>query len=66
MVGIVLFLKFKSIRKQKTHDFTNRATLKYIVPLLAMAAGIVHIVVNLEHSSLRIEYSIFLLIAAVF
>ena len=66
MLGLVLFLKFKLIRKQKAHSLTNRETLKYIIPLLAMAAGIVHIVVNPEHSSLRIEYSIFLLVAAVF
>lgn len=66
MLGVVLFLKFKSIRKQKVHRLTNTETLKYTVPLLAIAAGIVHIVVNPEHSSLRIEYSIFLLVAAVF
>ena len=66
MLGLVLFLKFKLVRKQKAHSLTNRETLKYIIPLLAMAAGIVHIVVNPEHSSLRIEYSIFLLVAAIF
>ncbi len=62
ILGIVLFSKFKSNKKRDA----NQNTIKYIISILAIAAGLVHLVVNPEHSSLRIEYSIFLLVAAVF
>ena len=37
--------------------------LKYLVMLLAIAAGVIHISIFSEHGSLRIEYSIFLIAA---
>jgi CRISPR/Cas system-associated endoribonuclease Cas2 len=38
--------------------------IKYLVMMLAIGAGIVHLAVYSEHGSLRIQYSIFLLAAA--
>lgn len=38
-------------------------TVRYIIMLAAIAGGIVHLAVYAEHSSLRLEYSIFLLVA---
>ena len=40
-------------------------TAKYVVMLAAVAGGIVHLAVYAEHASLRLEYSIFLLVAGV-
>ena len=37
--------------------------LKYLVMLLAIAAGVIHISIFSEHGSLRIEYSVFLIAA---
>ncbi len=39
-------------------------TARYIIMLAAIAGGIVHLAVYAEHASLRLEYSIFLLVAA--
>jgi hypothetical protein len=39
-------------------------TAKYIIMLAAIAGGVVHLAVYAEHASLRLEYSIFLLVAA--
>lgn len=66
LFGTILFLKFKSNKRQNIKKLKNEYIIKHVIPLLAIAAGIVHLVVNPEHSSLRIEYSIFLLVAAVF
>ncbi|HJT47101.1 MAG TPA: hypothetical protein VJ729_02875 [Nitrososphaeraceae archaeon] len=43
---------------------TKNEVIKYSVLLLAISSGIVHLAVFSEHSSLRIQYSIFLLAAA--
>jgi hypothetical protein len=40
-------------------------TAKYVVMLAAIAGGIVHLAVYAEHASVRLEYSIFLLVAGV-
>jgi hypothetical protein len=40
-------------------------TARYIIMLAAIAGGIVHLGVYAEHASLRLEYSIFLLVAGV-
>ncbi|HZA06974.1 MAG TPA: hypothetical protein VE619_04645 [Nitrososphaeraceae archaeon] len=62
--GSVLGFTYKSRRKSALYpNLTKHEVLKYIVLLLAVAAGIVHLVVYSEHGGLRIEYSIFLLTA---
>jgi hypothetical protein len=43
---------------------TQSDTARYIIMLAAIAGGIVHLAVYAEHASLRLEYSIFLLVAA--
>jgi hypothetical protein len=43
---------------------TQGDTARYIIMLAAIAGGIVHLAVYAEHASLRLEYSIFLLVAA--
>lgn len=62
--GLVLGFTYKSRRKGGLYQtLTKSEVIKYAVLLLAVAAGIVHLVVYSEHGSLRIEYSIFLLAA---
>jgi|SRR6188472_334186 len=62
--GSVLGFTYKSRRKSALYpNLTKNEVLKYIILLLAVAAGIVHLVVYSEHGGLRIEYSIFLLTA---
>lgn len=42
----------------------RRDTIRYMVMLAAIAGGVVHLAVYAEHALLRLEYSIFLLVAA--
>jgi hypothetical protein len=62
--GLVLGFTYKGRRKSGLYpNLTKNEVIRYAVLLLAVAAGIVHLVVYSEHGSLRIEYSIFLLAA---
>jgi hypothetical protein len=58
----------RSYRNQKNKRNTlantgNKSELKYMIMLMAIGAGFVHLAVYADHGSLRIEYSIFLLVA---
>ncbi len=57
--GGVLAWNYSSRRKSGIHNNTAR----YVIMLAAIAGGIVHMAVYSEHASLRIEYSIFLIVA---
>lgn len=66
VIGGVLAWNYRSRRKSgKYRGSDQRETARYVVMLAAIAGGIVHLAVYAEHSSLRIEYSVFLLVAAV-
>lgn len=63
--GIVLISNYRN-QKRDTKvppKAESKFVKKYIIMLLAIAAGFVHIAVYAEHGALRIEYSIFLLVA---
>jgi hypothetical protein len=63
--GIVLVMTYRN-QKRNTEGrpkAESKFVLKYAIMLLAIAAGFVHLAVYAEHGSLRIEYSIFLLVA---
>ena len=62
--GSVLSMHYWNLKK-KGKQPGKPETIKYIIMLLAVAGGIIHLGVYAEHGSLRIEYSIFLLAAAV-
>ena len=55
------YLRLKNKGLQPARD----EMIKYIIMLLALAGGMVHLGVYAEHAGLRLEYSIFLLIAAI-
>ena len=66
--GLVLVFSYRTRVKRKNgagiySNLTKNELIKYAVLLLAVSSGIVHLAVFSEHGSLRIEYSIFLLIA---
>jgi hypothetical protein len=53
------------IKKSDTYRTSAQSdTARYIIMLAAIAGGVVHLAVYAEHASLRLEYSIFLLVAA--
>jgi hypothetical protein len=61
--GSVLAAHFLNLRKKGIQP-ERPELIKYIIMLLAVAGGIIHLGVYADHGSLRIEYSIFLLAAA--
>jgi hypothetical protein len=67
VLGGVLVWNYRRrvIKKSGMYDTrTQSDTARYIIMLAAIAGGIVHLAVYAEHASLRLEYSIFLLVAA--
>ena len=68
VVGGVLIWNYRRRRiMRKSSAYRTDAqgeTARYIIMLAAVAGGVVHLAVYAEHASLRLEYSIFLLVAA--
>jgi hypothetical protein len=63
--GGVLIWNYRRVRKNGGYRRSAQMdTKRYIIMLAAIAGGIVHLAVYAEHASLRLEYSIFLLVAA--
>jgi hypothetical protein len=54
----------KSRIENKIASITSKQNIKYSITLLALAGGLVHLIVFPEHGSLHIYYTIFLLSAA--
>ena len=65
VLGGVLIWNYRRMKKNGKNPSSMRSdTVKYLVMLAAIAGGVVHLAVYAEHASLRLEYSIFLLVAA--
>ncbi|HVX03022.1 MAG TPA: hypothetical protein VHA09_07695 [Nitrososphaera sp.] len=64
IMGVVLMLVYKRKRKQ-LHANSSEEFVRWGVLLLAIAGGMVHFAVYAEHSALRLEYGIFLIVAGV-
>jgi hypothetical protein len=64
VLGLVLGGIYLKRRKQRLYSRPEKETLKYIIMLLAIAGGLVHLAIFPEHGSLQIYYSIFLMAAA--
>jgi nitrate reductase gamma subunit len=65
VVGGVLMWNYRRIKNSSRNPSGMRNdTARYLVMLAAIAGGVVHLAVYAEHASLRLEYSIFLLVAA--
>jgi hypothetical protein len=63
LIGGILLWSFKNRRKKGYFKTEPGDIVRYIVIFAAMAGGLVHFAVYSSHASLRIEYSIFLIIA---
>jgi len=66
VLGLVLGRTYLKRRKQTSVIGTvpEKETLKYVIMLLAIAGGLVHLAIFPEHGSLQIYYSVFLMAAA--
>jgi hypothetical protein len=65
VVGMVLVWNYRRMKKsRRKSDSVRSDTARYLVMLAAIAGGVVHLAVYAEHATLRLEYSIFLLVAA--
>ena len=65
VLGAALLWMFWSRRKTKAFDpLSNNDFVKYSVLFLAFGASVVHLAVSPGHGGLRIEYSIFLIVAS--
>ena len=66
VLGLVLGRTHQKRRRQisVTGAVPEKETLKYIIMLLAIAGGLVHLAIFPEHGSLQIYYSVFLMAAA--
>jgi hypothetical protein len=62
--GVLAWNYRRTIKSGSYHGSMRRDTIRYMIMLAAIAGGIVHLVVYAEHALLRLEYSIFLLVAA--
>jgi hypothetical protein len=64
VLGLVLGRTYLKRRNQTLGSIPEKETLKYIIMLLAIAGGLVHLAIFPEHGSLQIYYSVFLMAAA--
>jgi hypothetical protein len=64
VLGIILSKTYFKNRNLTIDSIPEKATLKYVIMLLAIAGGLVHLAIFPEHGSLQIYYSIFLIAAA--
>jgi hypothetical protein len=62
--GVIVWNYRRTIKSGRYHRSVRRDTIRYMIMLAAIAGGIVHLAVYAEHALLRLEYSIFLLVAA--
>lgn len=65
VIGGILIWNYKKLTKSgRNRNRMKNDVARYLVMLAAIAGGVVHLAVYAEHASLRLEYSIFLLVAA--
>ncbi len=62
--GVLAWNYRRSIKSGRDQRSVRRDMIRYMIMLAAIAGGIVHLAVYAEHALLRVEYSIFLLVAA--
>jgi hypothetical protein len=62
--GVLAWNYKRMIKSGRSRSRVKRDTITYLIMLAAIAGGIVHLAVYAEHALLRLEYSIFLLVAA--
>ena len=63
LIGASIGLAYKRRRKAGQFKTYPGDMLRYLITITAIAGGMIHFAVYSEHASLRIEYSIFLIVA---
>jgi len=62
--GYAMWKNYKN--KEKSNQKTSKhETLRYVIVFLAFAGGIIHLSIYVDHVPLRVEYGLFLLLAAI-
>ncbi len=61
--GMAVVMNYLKNKTDKKH--TNQEVLKYFIVFLAIAGGLIHMSIYIEHVPLIIEYAMFLLLAAI-
>jgi len=65
VLGIALAMNYLKNKKNKKYAGAKQEVLKSFVMFLAIAGGLIHMSIYIEHAPLRIEYSMFLLLASI-
>jgi len=63
--GIAFAMNYLKRKKGEKYVGTKQEVLKSFVMFLALAGGLIHMSIYIEHAQLRIEYSMFLLLASI-
>jgi len=62
--GYAMWKNYKN--KEKSNQKTSKhETLRYVIMFLAFAGGMIHLSIYVDHVPLRVEYGLFLLLAAI-
>ena len=61
--GYAMWNNYKN--KKSNQKLSRHETLRYVIMLLAFAGGLIHLSIYVDHAPLRVEYGMFLLLAAI-
>lgn len=62
--GYAMWNNYKN-KRNSNQKLSRHETLRYVIMLLAFAGGIIHLSIYVDHTPLRIEYGLFLLLTAI-
>lgn len=62
--GYAMWNNYQNKRNSK-QKLGKYETLRYVITLLAFAGGLIHLAIYVDHAPLRVEYGLFLLLAAI-
>ncbi len=63
--GISVAMNYSKRKKENKDVIPKQEVLKYIVMFLAIAGGLIHMSIYIDHAQLQIEYAMFLLLASI-
>ena len=62
--GYAMWNNYKN-KRNSNQKLSRHETLRYVIMLLAFAGGVIHLSIYVDHTPLRVEYGMFLLLAAI-
>jgi len=63
--GIAVAMNYSKRKKDKKTPIPKQEVLKYTVMFLAVAGGLIHMSIYIDHAQLQIEYALFLLLTSI-